>query len=328
MFRNLWLTISNKEYRQSNNEVMNLTEHSICTSEVRLEGKTVLVTGGNSGIGKECCRDFIKRGARVILACRSTWKGDAAKKEIEEDTGIYGNLIVMNVDLASLRSVRNFAEEFKKNENRLDILLNNAGLTAYPERFTEDGFEAIMACNHLGHFLLTYLLIDLLKSSAPSRIVNVASAVHFACTDMKFNDFHDKGGCCSCCATDDWVLYARAKAANVMFTQELARKFSGDGITAYSLHPGVVSTNFLNKFDSCCAGCFYKIIMNPNLRHVKTPIQGAQTSLHCCLAEGIESHSGGYFTECKPHGVSKLCRDEENAQKLWNLSNNLVGAKW
>ncbi|CAD5126262.1 DgyrCDS14423 [Dimorphilus gyrociliatus] len=327
MIRGAWLHMTNKEVANATNDETSLTEHAICQSTRSLEGKTVIVTGGNSGIGKECCRDFIRRGARVILACRSLTRGNDAKLDIEQDTGIFGNLIVMIVDLSSLKSVRQFAKEFKEKEKRLDILLNNAGLVRTTNRFSEDGFEATMATNHTGHFLLTYLLIDMLKSCAPSRVVNVTSIGHYSCDDMMFENFHNRG----CCGSSQFKLYSRSKAANILFAQELTRRFSKDGVTAYSAHPGFVLTNFNTHF-SACSDCFYvlavKCCMRRDQAYVKSAEQGAQTPIHCCVTEEIEHEAGSYYHECKVRQPSKLCRDEKNALRLWDISSELVGATW
>ncbi|CAD5118034.1 DgyrCDS6774 [Dimorphilus gyrociliatus] len=327
MIRAIWLALINKEVRDASNEEMAITDHAMCQSTRSLEGKTVIVTGGNSGVGKGCCTDFIRRGARVILACRNRERGNDAKSDIERDTGIHGNLIVMILDLSSMKSVREFAEEFKEKESRLDILLNNAGVPRASERYSVDGFEGIMATNHIGHFLLTYLLIDMLKSSAPSRVVNVSSSGHFACNDMMFENFHDRG----CCSSNGFVLYSRSKAANVLFTNELAKRFSKHGVTAYSAHPGFVMSNFTSGYSGCkdCTTILLtKCIGGADKSYTKTVEQGAQTPIHCCVAEGIENESGSYYHECKVHVKSKFCTDEKNSLRLWDLTNELVGAQW
>ena len=161
----------------------------VCYSRKRLDGKTVIVTGGNAGIGKETAIDMAKRGAKVIIACRSMDKGNDAIKDIKSESGNQ-NIYLKQLDLGSLKSIRSFAEDIKSSEPRLDILINNAGVMASPKLKTEDGFEIQFGTNHLGTFLLTNLLLDLIKKSAPSRIVTVASSAHALAPGINFDDIN------------------------------------------------------------------------------------------------------------------------------------------
>uniref|UniRef100_A0A3P8WWJ6 Si:dkey-23o4.6 n=1 Tax=Cynoglossus semilaevis TaxID=244447 RepID=A0A3P8WWJ6_CYNSE len=178
----------------------------VCRCSVRLDGKTVVITGANTGIGKETSREMARRGE--LMACRDLTRAESAAEEIREATG-NGNVVIRHLDLASLHSVRQFAKDYVDSEDRLDILINNAGVMMCPKWLTEDGFETQLAVNHLGHFLLTNLLLPKLKSSAPSRVVNVSSIAH-------------RGG-----RIDFDDLYQQSKLANVLFSRELARKLRG-----------------------------------------------------------------------------------------------------
>ncbi|CAD5118033.1 DgyrCDS6773 [Dimorphilus gyrociliatus] len=322
----MWHSLTNKELRDAGFDDQKIIEHAVCQSTTSLEGKVTIVTGGNSGIGKESVRDFVRRGAKVILACRNLERGNDAKTAIEQDTGIYGKIKTMQLDLSSMKSVRKFADEYKQEEERLDILLNNAGMMKPTSKSTQDGFETIMATNHLGHFLLTNLLMELLIKCAPSRIVNVSSTAHYSGTDMMFNDFHVKRGCCR---PSTYFLYSRSKAANVMFTRELHRRFSESGVTSYSCHPGIVKTNLTSTIscgDDCCFLFFTKCLLNPDrISYVKTATQGAQTPIYCCVQSGIESESGSYFMECKPRKAAKYCQNDRVCNELWNISSEIVG---
>ncbi|XP_062320859.1 retinol dehydrogenase 13 isoform X2 [Osmerus eperlanus] len=192
----------------------------VCRCSVRLEGKTVLITGANTGIGKETSRDMAHRGARVVMACRDLTRAEKAAEEIRHSTG-NGNVVVRHLDLASLYSVREFTKEFLASEERLDILINNAGVMMCPKWITEDGFETQLAVNHLGHFLLTNLLLDKLKSSAPSRVVNVSSIAHRG-GKLQFDDlFFNKR------PYNSLVSYRQSKLANVLFSRELSRRMKG-----------------------------------------------------------------------------------------------------
>uniref|UniRef100_A0A3Q3A9K7 Si:dkey-23o4.6 n=1 Tax=Kryptolebias marmoratus TaxID=37003 RepID=A0A3Q3A9K7_KRYMA len=192
----------------------------VCRSLVRLDGKTVLVTGANTGIGKETCRDLAGRGARVVMACRDLPRAERAAEEIRRSTG-NGNVVIRHLDLASIYSVTQFAKDFLGSEDRLDILINNAGVMMCPRWITEDGFETQMAVNHLGHFLLTNLLLPMLKSSAPSRVINVSSIAHQG-GHIDFDDLFFSRKTYS-----PLESYRQSKLANVLFTRELARRLRG-----------------------------------------------------------------------------------------------------
>lgn len=289
----------------------------VCRSKARLEGKTVIITGSNTGIGKETALDLAARGARVIIACRDLQKGEKAMKEIIEKSG-NGNIVAKHLDLASLRSVRNFAEEINSSEARVDVLINNAGVMAVPSLTkTQDGFETQMGVNHLGHFLLTNLLLDLLKKSAPSRIVVVSSIAHWFCTTAGFK-FENINGEIS---YDPFDAYGQSKLANILFARELARRLDGTRVTANALHPGAVATELGRHHPY-----WLQVVLQPFVFLLtKSPKEGAQTSIHLAVSKELEGVSGLYFADCKERIPAKSAQDDEVAKKLWEVSAKLVG---
>ncbi|XP_038075806.1 retinol dehydrogenase 12-like [Patiria miniata] len=293
-----------------------------CYSKARLDGKTVLITGANTGLGKETARDLARRGARVIVACRDIAKAEEAVADIRKDTGS-DNLVVVKLDLASLASVRECAKKIKAEEPRLNILINNAGIMMCPEWKTEDGFEMQFGVNHLGHFLLTNLLLDLIKSSAPARIVNVSSIGHELFGKMWWDDINMRAN------YDPMAAYGQSKLANVLFTRELGKRLKGTGVTTYVLHPGNVYTNLIQYMMD---GVTFRwrimawVMSTPLGRFMtKTPVQGAQTSIYCAVAEELAETTGLYFSDCAPAKASKLAMDDDAARRLWELSAEMVG---
>lgn len=199
--------------------------------DTRIEGKVVIITGANSGIGKETAIDLARRGGKVYIACRDIKRGDDALTEIKRESKSE-NVYFRQLDLASLDSVRKFSREFHELEPELHILINNAGVMACPRALTKDGFEMQLGTNHLGHFLLTNLLLDLLKAATPSRVVVVSSILH-RIGQINTNDLNSEK------SYSKWFVYGQSKLANILFAQELAHRLEGTGITVNSLHPGV-----------------------------------------------------------------------------------------
>lgn len=285
-----------------------------CQSSKSLEGKTVVITGANTGIGKEAAVDLAARGARVIIGCRNLEKGTEALKEIQDRSG-NRNVFLEKLDLASLESVRTFADKILNSEPRVDILINNAGVMACPYQKTQDGFEMQFGVNHLGHFLLTLLLLDRLKSSQPSRIINVSSSAHRMGTGkIKFDDIHHEKSYSS------WGAYFDSKLANVLFTRELSKHLEGTHVTANSLHPGAVTTE-LQRHSILSSPIMYPL----RWYMFKTAEQGAQTSIYCAVAEEMEGVSGKYLRDCHIVEESKGAQDDAAAKKLWEVSLQLVG---
>ncbi|KAK5915055.1 hypothetical protein CesoFtcFv8_000687 [Champsocephalus esox] len=288
----------------------------VCRSRVRLDGKTVLITGANCGIGKETALDMANRGAKVIMACRDMTKARIAADEIRQQSG-NGNVVVKKLDLASLQSVRDLAKEIQENEERLDILINNAGIMYCPKWETEDGFEMQFGVNHLGHFLLTNTLLDLLKKSTPSRIVNVSSTAHEK-GRIHFEDINlDKD-------YDPYTSYRQSKLANVLFSRELASRLKDTGVTVYSLHPGVIRTE-LGRHLFPTLAMWKRIVAAAVMTFVKSPWEGAQTTLHCAMDESLANSSGLYYSDCAPKEPAPQALDDAAAKRLWDLSASMVG---
>ncbi|XP_026564309.1 retinol dehydrogenase 11 [Pseudonaja textilis] len=286
----------------------------VCKSAAQLNGKVVVITGANTGIGKETAGDLARRGAKVILACRNMAKAEIAAHEIRIKTGNQ-EVIAKRLDLADTKSIREFASNFLKEEKELHILINNAGVMMCPYSKTADGFETHFGVNHLGHFLLTFLLIERLKQSAPARIVNVSSLAHHMgrihFQNLQGEKFYFRG-----------LAYCHSKLANILFSRELARRLQGTGVTVNALHPGSVLSELTRHSFSL------KVFANIFAIFLKTPWQGAQTSIYCAVTEELETVSGKYFSDCKPANISSQGLNDETAKKLWNVSCELLGVEW
>lgn len=285
------------------------------SSPQRLDGKTVVITGANTGIGKETAIDLATRGARVIMACRDMEKGQAALKEVVESSA-NENVACMKLDLSDTKSIREFADNINKGEEKLNILLNNAGVMVCPYGKTADGFEMQIGVNHMGHFLLTYLLLDLIKKSAPARIINVSSMAHqfgsINLEDINSEKSYDKRG-----------AYGQSKLANVLFTRSLAKRLEGTGVTTYSLHPGVVQTDLWRHLSGP-----QQVVMKAVSPFTKNSTQGAQTSIYCAVEPSLENESGGYYSDCAPAKCSAKGKDDDLAQRLWELSCQMLSITW
>ncbi|KAF0757418.1 retinol dehydrogenase 11-like [Aphis craccivora] len=293
-----------------------------CTSKTRLDGKTVVVTGCNTGIGKETAAEFYKRGARVIMACRSASRTqdaiDSIKNQTEGDTNV-GELVFKYLELSFLASVRKCAKEILRTEKNIDILVNNAGIMMCPKTLSENGIELHLATNHLGHFLFTLLLMPRILKSSPARIINVTSSAYkWGDQKMHFDDINlDKNYTPS-------GAYGRSKLANILFTVELAKRLNGTGVTVYAVNPGVVNTELSRFVDQTVfpgASWFYNSFTK---YAVKTPQQGAQTTLYCALDEKCADESGLCYSDCKVFEPEAVAKDEEVSAELWDTSCVLV----
>lgn len=283
----------------------------MCTSKKSMRGKTVIITGANAGIGKETAKELARRDARVIIACRNVQKAEMAAKEIEAETGKC--VVIKKLDLCSLKSIKDFAEDINRGEDRLDVLINNAGIVPFPERVeTVDGFEQTFQTNHLGPFLLTNLLLDKLKQNAPSRIISLSSSLHyFGRIDPDNLEY--------ALYTVPMQVYSDTKLANILFIRELARRLKGTGVTANVCHPGAVQTDINSTyvgFLNCCLNTLFYFFG-------KTPEEGAQTSLHLAISEEVENTTGEYFKDCHITKGSAASRDMKLAAKLWSQSETL-----
>ncbi|KAK5873406.1 hypothetical protein PBY51_018449 [Eleginops maclovinus] len=291
----------------------------VCRCSTRLDGKTVLITGANTGIGKETSRELAARGARVVMACRDLTRAESAAEEIRQETG-NGNVVIRHLDLSSLYSVRQFTKEFLQTEDRLDVLINNAGVMMCPLWLTEDGFETQLAVNHLGHFLLTNQLLPMLKSSAPSRVVIVSSIAHKGGqVDLDDLSFSSR-------AYSPLQSYRQSKLCNVLFSRELSSRTRGSGVSSFCLHPGVIRTE-LGRHVEGWFPLLGSLLSLPSLLLMKTPRQGAQTTLYCALTPGLEERTGCYFSDCSEKQAAPEGRDDAMARRLWEESARLVGLK-
>nr|XP_046269742.1 retinol dehydrogenase 14-like [Scatophagus argus] len=282
-----------------------------------MNGKTVIVTGANSGIGKATAAGIVKLHGRVIMACRDTSRAEDAAREIRQETGAdSAQLVVKQLDLASLTSIHTFCQCILKEEPRLDVLVNNAGIYQCPYAKTEDGFEMQFGVNHLGHFLLTHLLLNLLKQSAPSRIVVVSSKLykrgHINFEDLNSEQSYDKA-----------FAYSRSKLANLLFTCELARRLEGSGVTVNALTPGIVRTNLGRHVH-------VPVLAKPLFNLIswglfKSPEEGAQTSVYLACSPDVDGVQGKCFAGCQPQIVLDKATDQDVARKLWDISEVMVG---
>jgi retinol dehydrogenase 14 len=281
------------------------------SNNANMSGKVCLVTGANSGIGKITALALARMGARVVMVCRDRARGDAALAEIKQTTGSNG-LELMLCDLSSQADIRRFADEFKATHDRLDVLVNNAGVYLRKRTTTIDNLEATFAINHLGYFLLTNLLLDLLKQSAPSRVVNVSSDAH-AHGHINFDDLQGEK------SYSGVKAYCHSKLANILFTRELARRLAGTGVTANCLHPGAVATGIFRALPKPIEAVIKLVTMSPE--------KGAQTSIYLASAPAVEQVTGKYFVKCAEARPAPEAQDDQIASRLWAESARLTDLK-
>jgi retinol dehydrogenase 12 len=268
-----------------------------------LSGRTFLVTGANTGIGKATATDLARQGGRVYLACRSAQKGAAAVAQIAADTGSE-EVRFLPLDLADLASVGNCARAFLALDEPLHVLINNAGVGGTPGR-TKDGFELVFGVNHLGHFALTMQLLDCLTASR-ARVVNVASDAHYQARGIDFDRLQRRTR-----GITGMPEYAVSKLCNVLFTQELARRLTGTGVTSYALHPGVVASDIWRRVPAP---------VRPLVtRRMLTVEQGARTSLYCATMPQETLRSGAYYEECAERQPSRVA-NRALGEQLWRHS--------
>lgn len=275
-----------------------------------MQGKVCIVTGSNTGIGKETARGLAQRGATVVMACRDVAKAGAARDDIAATTG-RTDVEVEALDLGSTASIRAFAERFKAKHARLDVLVNNAGVWLTSRATTAEGFESTFGVNHLGTFLLTQELLPLLKASAPSRVVVLSSALHYngkmVWDDLQYErrKFSGPGA------------YNQSKLANVLFTIALAKRLEGTGVTVNAVHPGVVATELSRSYPKLLVKLFNLFLL--------TPEKGAACSLHVATAPELSKVTGEYFEKSRIKLAAKDARDEAAQERLWKLSETLLG---
>lgn len=287
----------------------------ICKCSRHLVGRVVIVTGANAGIGYETAKNLAERGARVILACRNEARGTKARDEIINQTG-NDDVHFRQMDLASFSSIRKFAGNILTTEKRLDILINNAGVFSSENEKTEDGLAVGMQTNHFGPFLLTCLLLPLLKSSAPSRIINVSSMV-YRHGNLDFDNLNlDKEGTFGTTA-----MYVNSKLCNVLMTIELDRQLRGSGVTTYCLHPGAVATELMGIKENRWLKRFQPL----GRLFLKDAWEGAQTSINLAVSPEVTELSGRYFRDCFEQPILKKAQDPGLAKKLWEVSEQILG---
>ena len=278
-----------------------------------MSGKVILITGGTSGIGKATANALAAMGARVVVIGRDEERGERAVEEIRRDTG--SEVSLMLADLAVQADIRRLAEEFRERHDRLDVLINNAGLVQSKRIETPDGIETQLAINHLAPFLLTNLLLDLLKASAPSRIVTVSSDAH-RWAKLDLDDLQSRK------RYRGMQVYGTTKLANILFTRELAERLEGTGVTANVMHPGGVNTNFGNNQRGPMSLLFRAF--KPFMR---TPEQGADTLIYLASSPEVEGMTGKYVADRKMKVASDAAYDETLQKKLWEASEELTGLK-
>ena len=276
-----------------------------------MHGKVCVVTGASSGIGRVAALDLAARGATVVLICRNEERGGPVLEEIERRGG-GGSPTLLTADLAYPQQVRQVAAAFLERFDRLDVLINNAGVAGWGTRLmTEDGLETTLAVNHLAPFLLTRLLLDRLKASAPARVITVSSAAHRN-TALDFDDLQGER------RYSGFGAYSRSKLANVLFTHELSRRLEGTGVTANCLHPGVVATGIFRNVPR-----WMRVIFTSRL--VLSPEKGADTLIYLATAPEVAEVTGRYFVRRKPVGSSRASQDAVAARRLWEASEALTG---
>jgi retinol dehydrogenase-13 len=318
--------------------MFNMPKPLVCAPELLaldLAGKTYIVTGGNSGIGLVTVEQLARQGAHVVLAARRPAEGERARAELMQRAP-RGSIEVAELDLASLASVRQCADALLSRHDAVHGLVNNAGVMNTPRGKTADGFETQLGTNHLGHYLLTELLLPALRRGAPSRVVNVSSCFHDMAQGREgridFDDLHFERR-----AYDGWAAYAQSKLANVLHAKALAGRLTGSGVTTASVHPGWVRTNLIRH---SMPVWMQDLLLRPFLRlgGMIEPWEGAQTTLHALLAPEVEAHSGAYFSQLgfyrekaaqnggwplrspNPHA-----HDDAAAERLDQVSRRLVG---
>jgi len=276
--------------------------------------KTAVVTGANSGIGKITALELAKRNYRVVMVCRNQEKAAAAKQEIAEETG--NEYVQIEIcDLSLMSNIRRSAKQIRETNTSIDLLVNNAGLLPQSERqTTSEGFEMTFAVNHLAYFLLTHELLPALKSAESGRVVNVASEAHKSGTFDSENLQLENG-------YSTVKAYGNSKLFNIMFTRQLHKELDGTNISTFSLHPGVVNTNFAADSDS-----FFAKLFNLGRFFMLSPEKGASTSVYLCTEPGIEHLSGHYFIKSKPAKPSGIAMDDVACRQLWEKSKKLISS--
>jgi NAD(P)-dependent dehydrogenase (short-subunit alcohol dehydrogenase family) len=277
-----------------------------------MQGKTVLITGGTNGIGKATALELARVGARVIIVGRSAEKAEKVASELRAGSS-GGRIEWLIADLSIMTQTAQLADTFRQRYDRLDVLINNAGAIFSTREITSEGLEATFALNHMSYFILTALLLDMLKASAPSRIVNVASGAYMV--GINFDDIQ----CERSYSMGGFAAYGASKMMNILFTYALARRLQGAGVTVNTMSPGPVSTNFGADMGGVI-GLGFKL-MRP---FMQTPAQGARTVIYLASSPEVASATGQYWINQRPSRTSTATHDERNQNRLWELSQKIA----
>jgi len=276
-----------------------------------MKGKVCLVTGATSGIGYEAALELARRGAKVVLTARDQARGEKSREALR--AAVAGaDVELLACDLADLRSVRAAAAEFKTRHDRLHVLLNNAGVWHTTRKTTKDGLEETFGANHLGPFVLTNLLVDVLKASAPARVVNVSSALHYR-GRMNWDDLQMEKN------YDGTAAYSNSKLANVLFTRALAKRLEGSRVTVNAVHPGVIATSLSREMPK-----FVRVFLPYVL---STPQKGARPLVRLSADADVDGVTGRYFDKLKEKKASAAALDDAAAERLWKVSEELAAAR-
>ena len=278
-----------------------------------LAGKTCLVTGATNGIGRVSARALAKMGAKLFLVARDPRRAEETRAEIAREVPDADVRIIL-ADLSSQAEVRRAAAEFLATGEPLHVLLNNAGVTQLTRSETVDGIETTFAVNHLAYYLLTRLLLERIRASAPARIVNVASDAHRFGGPLDFDDLGST-------RKFSWMaVYGRSKLANILFTRELARRLAGTGVTVNALHPGAVRTGLGMNNEAP----FMKLLVALARPFMRSPEKGAETSIWACSAPELAKVTGRYFSDRREREPNAIAQDDDAARRLWDVSAGLV----
>jgi len=277
-----------------------------------MKDKVILITGANSGIGRATAERLAEMGTTVVMSARHEKRGEKARAQIVRRTG-NDRVDLLIADLSTRDGIRSLADQFRAKYDRLDVLINNAGLMTNKRRETPEGFELQFFVNHLAYFMLTQLLIDMLRDSAPARIVNVASTAHSR-GHLNFDDLQGKENYAG------WQMYGNTKLANIVFTYELARRLENSGVTANCVHPGVVGTNLMRQYNF-----FLNLIWGALRVFFKKPEEGAETPAYLATSPEVADVRGKYFRYCRPFGTTEESNDRDVQRRLWEASIEMTG---